>query len=369
MNNGEWPKTTLPSSIPVTQQPTSLPQDAPTSASTFNSDTVTILLQQLSGYGTFGQTDTTLPITTADVQPTISTSLNPTAPTSTLIEQFLASSAANNSFSQTQPVMTTDFLGGQIQTPTTTVESCISTENLQLLATLAALRAEKQNNQMMANTFAATSNQLSSLSLQNPVTLASSLPTAFSSFTLDPAVSVVQPTTSLSLESILLLLAASQQQQQANFCQPQQTPMTTTSSLELLRQLQAINNQPPPILSPNPLTTTTFDQPSSVTTTAAALVQKPSTITTFVPQQQATPVKRGRPRRFTEGAQTFSNSTFLQQQRQQKMAADAKPAETLAPVSKAFNRSQALPNGKTPTSADSCGVIANYLMSFNKAGL
>lgn len=356
----EWPSSSLlPSSTSASQDATSSSGPAFSSVTT-NGDALATLLQQLASVGTIGQQTASqqqqqLPLTSG-LTPNLQ-------PNSSLIEQILASSAASN-FPQQDQLITS-----QIQMPVTTTAD-MNNKNLQLLATLAALRVEEQNNQqLLANLEATTSAQLAVTTQQT--TLASSLPTfVTSSFGLEqPTVSSTTAPSS-SLQSTLMFLAAlQQQQQQQGFCannelarlaqQQQQIPTLPTqqtSTLDLLRQLQAINSQQ--LLSPTGLIGTSSG--TAFQTTNAALTQKPI-ITTVVPPQQTQPipVKRGRPRRLTEGAQSFSLM-----QRPQKIA-ETKAVDALSIATKpaGFVR----PSGRVPTSSDSCSAIANFLMSYNKA--
>jgi hypothetical protein len=352
----EWPNSTLlPSTTSASQDATPSSGPAFTSANT-NSEAVVALLQQLAA-GTLGQQQIPLNVTAGLAASTHQ------QPSSSLIQQFLSSSVAS-SFPQ-QP---DQLLNNQIQMPTTTTAD-LNNKNLQLLATLAALRVEEQNNhQLLANLEATTSAQLAVTTQQN--TLASSLPTfATSSFAMEqPVVTTAAPST--QFDPLLLLLAASQQQ---GFCtnnelncltQQQQIPTLPTqqnNTLELLRQLQAINAQRQ-LLSPNSLLGTssgTGFQASGSSSTSAALTQKPIITTVVPPQQtQSIPVKRGRPRRLTEGAQSFALMP-----RPQKIA-ETKAVDALSIATKpaGFVR----PAGRVPTSSDSCSAIANYLMSYNK---
>lgn len=355
----EWPSSSLlPSSTSASQDATSSSGPAFSSVTT-NGDALATLLQQLASVGTIGQQTASqqqqLPLTSG-LTPNLQ-------PNSSLIEQILASSAASN-FPQQDQLITS-----QIQMPVTTTAD-MNNKNLQLLATLAALRVEEQNNQqLLANLEATTSAQLAVTTQQT--TLASSLPT-FVTSSFGPEQPTVSSTTapSSSLQSTLMFLAAlQQQQQQQGFCannelarlaqQQQQIPTLPaqqTSTLDLLRQLQAINSQQ--LLSPTGLIGTSSG--TAFQTTNAALTQKPI-ITTVVPPQQTQPipVKRGRPRRLTEGAQSFSLM-----QRPQKMA-ETKAVDALSIATKpaGFVR----PSGRVPTSSDSCSAIANFLMSYNKA--
>jgi hypothetical protein len=177
-----------------------------------------------------------------------SSSSTPQTSSVNLIEQFLSSNALT--CAPTFPPLNPP----QIQT--TTEEACLSGENLQMLATLAALRVEKnQKQQILANLEAplvGTSAQLTPLSLPTP-----QLPT--------------RSTNASNVESLLLLLAAS---------------------------------QPPPLLSPN------------ASTSHSTLASKSTNITTVVPASQAPPLtvqcgKRGRPRRSLDSnSLTMSSVSF-----------------------------------------------------------
>lgn len=238
-----------------------------------------------------------------------------------LIEQFLSNTASSSNFGVAQ----LNQPPAQLSIPTTTAEACLSGENLQMLATLAALRVENTHKQQFLGGF--NPNLLSGApsASSNPLAMPLGTPQLQSA-----------PTQASTLESLLLLLTATQQQQH-------QEAQLLSPTNSLLSASQSLSN-------------------AQVLTTSTPMT-KPTIITTVVPPTQKQPqvVKRGRPRRSLDTTLTFATSTVTSHPKPQKL--ELKPQAESS--SKAFSR-PVMPAGRMPTSADSCSAIANYLMTFNK---
>lgn len=316
----EWPPSTVSSSSPPTASaiPTSSPPTSafhllasPTSTNDVhttysNAAAMSNLLQQIAASTTTSCTTPSAPLTALPQQQLQQS-------TNSLIEQFLASTASSSSFvvpvvQQPDPI------------PTTLPEACFSGENLQMLATLAALRVKNNQEQQM----------LASLDVSNPLA--------------PGPVQLETPNPLAQLEAPNPLV------------QQLSTPVTTpTATLESLLFLLAATQQAP--VTSQPLLSPTAGLLNA--TTPGSAPPKPTIITTVVPPIQSAPqvIKRGRPKRSVDMIPTTYTAAAL-----------PKPPKVEAP--KPDIKSIVRPvqtSGRIPTSADSCSAIANYLMSYNKS--